>query len=269
MGEALRRLRDSRQARAKMNSLMDSAETTLVIHYSCESFYDRTDGRTPRVTSIAARNLSSGQTESFSIHKVAEQKHVPSNQIDANYDDLEKEMLDEFFDFVRSHQQSSWIHWNMRDVNYGFAAIEHRYRVLSGNPFSIAESKKFDLARALVSIYGREYIGHPKLESLVDKNSITKRDFLLGKEEAEAFSNKEYIKLHQSTLRKVDTIANIFSHACDQTLQTDATWSSKYGSTPRVMVELIKENWVWSAVGIVLTATTLTTLLARLSGWFL
>ncbi|MBD2036651.1 hypothetical protein H6F76_16695 [Leptolyngbya sp. FACHB-321] len=265
MGEALRRLKDCKQARAKINSLMDSAETTLVIHYSCESFYERTDGRTPRITSIAVRNLASGQTESFSIHKIAEQKNVPFNQIDANYDELEKETLDEFFDFVRSHQQSSWVHWNMRDINYGFAAIEHRYSVLNGNPFSIFESKKFDLARALVAIYGREYIGHPRLEALVDKNSINKRDSLTGKEEAEAFSNRAYIKLHQSTLRKVDIIANVFSCACYQTLQTDATWFSQYGSTPRVAVELIKENWLWSAVGITLTAKTF---IARLSGWF-
>jgi hypothetical protein len=265
MGEALRRLRNAKQARAKINSLMDNAETTLVIHYSCENFYDRADGRTSRVTSIAVRNLSSGQTASFSIHKIAEQTHIPFNQIDANYDVLEKEMLDEFFDFVRSHQQSSWVHWNMRDINYGFAAIEHRYRVLSGNPFSIVEAKKFDLSPALFAIYGHKYIKDPRLESLVDKNNITKRDFLTGEEEAEAFNNKEFIKLHQSTLRKVNVIATIFSYACDQNLQTNATWSSQYGSTPQVIVELIKENWVWSAVGIVLTTTTL---LARLAGWF-
>ena len=46
------------------------------IHYSCESFYDITDGRTPRITSIAIRNYDTAQTESFSIHKIAEKKHI-------------------------------------------------------------------------------------------------------------------------------------------------------------------------------------------------
>jgi hypothetical protein len=150
-------------------------EHVLVVHYSCESFYDRADGRTPRVTSIAVRNLASGQTQSFSIHKVAEQRHIPLADITGRYDELEKAMLDEFFDFVRTHQNFVWMHWNMRDINYGFQAIEHRYTVLGGTPIRIEEGRKFDLARELIAIYGVGYIGHPRLESLVEKNKITNR----------------------------------------------------------------------------------------------
>ncbi len=61
-----------------------------MINYSCESFYDRSEGQTPRVTSIAVRNYASGQTESFSIHKVAELNRVEFAEIDKNYDVLEK-----------------------------------------------------------------------------------------------------------------------------------------------------------------------------------
>jgi hypothetical protein len=248
MGQEIRRLTKRKQAQAKIESLIGNANTTLVIHYSCESFYDRTDGKTPRVTSVAVRNLSSGQTDSFSIHKVAEQKQIAFDQIDVNYDELEREMLNEFFEFMRSRQFYSWIHWNMRDINYGFAAIEHRFRVLGGNPISISENSKFDLARALNDLYGMAYIEHPKLESIVNKNDITKKDFLTGKEEAEAFKNKEYIKLHQSTLRKVDILANIFERTCDKTLKTNTKWFDQYGYTPQVLVEFIKEHWVWSLI---------------------
>jgi hypothetical protein len=41
-------------------------------------------------------------------------------------------MLDGYFAFVEAHRDSTFIHWNMRDENYGFAALEHRYRVLGG-----------------------------------------------------------------------------------------------------------------------------------------
>ena len=54
-----------------------------------------------------------------------------------------------------------YMHWNMRDINYGFPAIEHRYRVLGGNPVIIDDDKKLDLARLLIDIYGVGYAGHP------------------------------------------------------------------------------------------------------------
>ena len=46
----------------------------LIIHYSCESFVDKEDGTTPRITTIAVRYFESNQTKTFSIQEVAEQK---------------------------------------------------------------------------------------------------------------------------------------------------------------------------------------------------
>ena len=130
MGKELKRLKRRKSTINKLDELWDHSNSSLVVHYSCESFYDTEDGKTPRITSIAVRNLASGQTESFSIHKIAEQMQLPFEEIDSKYDDLEKEMLSEYFEFVRSHQHFNWVHWNMRDINYGFAALEHRFRVL-------------------------------------------------------------------------------------------------------------------------------------------
>jgi hypothetical protein len=79
MGRELQRLKRRKSTIQKMDTLRDQASTSLVIHYSCESFYDKTDGRTPRVTSIAVRNLASGQTDSLSIHQIAEERGVPFN----------------------------------------------------------------------------------------------------------------------------------------------------------------------------------------------
>lgn len=256
MGRELQRLKRRKSTIQKMDALLEQASTSLVIHYSCESFYDKIDGRTPRITSIAVRNLASGQTDSFSIHQIAEERGVPFNDIDQHYDNMEKAMLDRFFDFVRSHQHFNWIHWNMRDVNYGFAAIEHRFRVLGGTPIQIAEDRKFDLSRALVDLYGVGYIGHPRLETLIAKNKITNKDFLTGKEEAAAFDAKEFVKLHQSTLRKADTLANIFERTSTNSLQTNSSWLERHGYTPAAVAEWAKEHWLVSVLavgGIVLT----------------
>lgn len=242
MPKDLKRLERRKKSINRMGEIFNESSTSLVIHYSCESYYGKTDGKTPRITSIAVRNLSSGQTISFSIHKVAEERNIIADQIAEQYDELEKQMLDEFFDFVSKKENHNWIHWNMRDINYGFSALEHRHRVLKGSPFEIAESRKFDLSRALIDIYGVSYISHPRLESLVKLNRISPKDFMTGEQEADAFEQKRYVSLHQSTLRKVDTIANVFDRAINQKLKTNATLATQYGSRLSGIIETIKDN---------------------------
>ncbi|MBD2079292.1 hypothetical protein [Leptolyngbya sp. FACHB-17] len=201
MGEAWNKVQKRRQAKAKLAELISKADQVVIIHYFCESFYNRPDGSSPRITSIAVRNLESGQTKSFSIHQVAERQGYSASALEQHYNQLERLMLDEFYDYVRRHSTHIWLHWNMRDINYGFPAIAHRYQVLQGEPEEINESKLVDLSRLLIAIYGSGYIEHPRLPNLVDKNHIGHTDFLDGKAEADAFVSKQYVKLHQSTLR--------------------------------------------------------------------
>lgn len=248
MGKELRSYRQRKKIKGYIEKLISESELALIIHYSCESFYNRSEGKSPRITSLAIRNLNSGQTNSFSIHKIAEQKEIPFSDIENKYNELEKEMLSEFFKFVNSHQHFYWIHWNMRDINYGFSALEHRYKVLGGKPVIISEDKKFDLARFLVDLYGFGYIGHPRMQKLIEKNKITKLDFLTGAEESTAFENKEFIKLHQSTLRKVDILSNILKRTHDHKLKTNIRWQQALNFMPKVIIEIIKEHWVWSFI---------------------
>jgi len=252
VGKHLDNFKRRMKASETLDALFKNADHVLIIHYSCESFYERPDGRTPRVTSIAVRNLASGQTRSFSIHKIAEQKRVPIDQISQSYDGLEREMLDEYFAFASTHQHFTWVHWNMRDINYGFQAIEHRHRVLGGAPVEIHDAKKVDLARLLISIYGVRYAGHPRLESIMRLNKISHLDFLVGKDEAVAWDAKDFVKLHQSTLRKVDVMANIAERASNRTLEVESGFWERNGFHPAVVVELIKEHWVYGLFGFVL-----------------
>jgi hypothetical protein len=263
MGSAARALQKRHQAKRLLSDAMADAGHVVVIHYSCESFYDRPDGTSPRITSIAVRNLATGQTSSFSIHQVAERCHV-LDQIEGHYNDLEKEMLDDFYSYVHGHGGYKWLHWNMRDVNYGFPAIAHRYKVLGGNPIEIPETFLIDLNRLLIAIYGIGYIGHPRLTELVEKNKISNKDFLTGADEAKAFENKEYVKLHFSTLRKVDILANIAERTDRGDLKTNSTWRDYWGLFPQIVGDWFKENWVASLllgisaiVGFILTIISL------------
>jgi len=164
---------------------------------------------------------------------------------------LEKEMLSDFFEYAKYRQTYTCIHWNMRDGNYGFSAIEHRYQVLGGDPYIVKDDKKFDLARALVTLYGRQYAPHGnsgRFHELIALNQMTDRSAMTGKEEADAFEAGEYVKLHQSTLRKVDVLANVIERIVDGSLKTNANWRQKHGMHPKAIVEYLRENWVWSLI---------------------
>jgi hypothetical protein len=258
MGKELKRWKRRKDAIKKINEIEERRDSALIVHYSCESFYDIDDGRTPRITSIAIRNFATGQTVSFSIHKCAEQRGIAHADIDGNYDELEKLMLDEYFDFLKSRHGYTFIHWNMRDINYGFQAIEHRYAVLGGEPFVVDDGRKVDLARVLVAIYGVNYVGHQpsgRLHNLVEHNKITAKDMLTGAEEAEAFEKKEFVQLHRSTLRKVDVMANILERVVDESLKTNASWWDMHGVHPAIGVEIVTRHWGWSlvvAIGVLL-----------------
>lgn len=82
-----------KKARIQFKEIDKSPENYLIIHYSCESFYNITDGHTPRITSIAIYAYATAQTNSFSIHKTAEKNHVPISDIETKYDELEKKCL--------------------------------------------------------------------------------------------------------------------------------------------------------------------------------
>jgi hypothetical protein len=249
-------LNQQRLAAARLKAVFSNPASARVIHYSCESFDDRADGRSPRITSIAVRRLDSGDTESFSIHRVAEREGVPLNGIETRYDELERKMLDEFFVYVRSAGEVTYIHWNMRDANYGFPAIEHRYAVLGGEPVRIPERWRLDLSPLFKDLYGSEYIEHPRLPALAQKNGITMLRGLSGKDEAEAFKRKDYVALHQSTLRKVDILHSLAERAYHGTLKTNASWWTRRGGTLRQIWMWIVENktlaFIFAALALVL-----------------
>src|SRR5690554_495088 len=255
MGRTLRRIKTHRKAKNLINSFYDNDSHCLIIHYSCESFYDIKDGKTPRITSIAVRYLTSAQTKSFSIHKIAEIKGIDFNQIDNNYDELEKEMLREYFDFAQKHSTFKWIHWNMRDINYGFEAIQYRATVLGIKKlFEIPDDKKFDLARILIDIYGKKYADHPRLVSILKQNKISSKNWLNGDEEATAFENKEFVKLHQSTLAKVDVFENIIKLTAEGQLKTKSKLTDIYGISPQGVFEMAKDNWLYSLIFFLISA---------------
>ena len=82
MANITRIINQRKSAQNNIESIANNANHAFVIHYSCESFYDTPNGRSARITTIATRNLDSGQTRSFSIHQVAEKLKIDFEKIE-------------------------------------------------------------------------------------------------------------------------------------------------------------------------------------------
>lgn len=262
MSTELNRIQSRTHARDELKKLTVNASNSVVVHYSCESFFDTKDGKSPRITSIAVRNLDTAQSTSFSIHQYAEIEGIDNGDIDDNYEKIEKNMLHEYFEYMRTHQGLTWVHWNMRNINYGFAALEHRYKVLGGEPFVLEDAKKFDTACYMSCIYGRGYAENPRIMDLSDLNHFNKSYLLSGAKEAESFKKNEYLKLHQSTLSKVDVISHIIDLAASGSLKTRASFCDANGVHPKIIIEFIREHWIFG----VLTIAAVLYAIARMLG---
>jgi hypothetical protein len=249
VARAVSQLKRRREAWERIDQIMREPSMVNVVHYSCESFYGPGRADSPRVTSIAVRNLGSRQNRSYSISLIAEREQVKKADIPTEYNRLERIMLEEFFELVAQQAGHFWVNWNMRDSIYGFPALEHRCRVLGGSYHRLANSQQVDLAALAPALYGVDYVPVPRLENIVDLNNITKRDFLSGSEEPSAFAAGEFVKLHLSTLRKVDIISDILNRMWDRTLKTNATWRAKYGPSIVGFVEATTDHWVFKVLG--------------------
>ena len=66
---------------------------------------------------------------------------------------------------------------------------------------------------------------------------------------------KEYVKLHQSTLRKVDILANIIERVDNRSIKTNATWKDLYGNYPEAVGDFFKEHWIFSIIAVISAIT--------------
>lgn len=75
----------------------------------------------------------------------------------------------------------------MSNINYGFEALIHRYKVLSGEDGKrIPDSKKINLSSLILSVYGKNCVEHPRMASFMKLNDGEHRDILTGEEEVKA-----------------------------------------------------------------------------------
>jgi hypothetical protein len=159
-------------------------------------------------------------------------------------------MLDKFFQFLTEHKRMTFVHWNMRDVKYGFAALEHRHSVLGGSPYLPPDHQKIDLSMMMVALFGNDYLPRPHVENLARANGLSLIGYIKGDEEPIAFNHGQYSAVLQSTLCKVTLIADIAQLTYDGTLKTNANWWTQNVGRVREACELFDRNPVQAWAGL-------------------
>jgi hypothetical protein len=133
----------------------------------------------------------------------------------------------------------------MTNSNFGFEAIDNRFKIVGGKPLQIEEKFKINLTDTLNNIFGVFYEKDGeggKLYNLSLRNKMKPREFLTGEEEAKCFNNKEWLKLHNSTLCKVKLFKFIIEKTYSKKLKVKSNVFEIYGISVKGLNEIINNN---------------------------
>jgi hypothetical protein len=164
-------------------------------------------------------------------------------------------MLKDFFEYIKQDRQLIYLHWNMRDSQYGFHALSNRFSVLTGAKpeYEIPVTNQLNIARLLEDYYGLNYVDDPKMKNIINHNPEIKPKFILdGLEEANAFDERRYNDLHRSTLSKVRLFNNILNLVSDKKLKVSTTRLKAFGISPQVLFEMVRDTWWWGILSFLL-----------------
>ncbi|WP_054813447.1 hypothetical protein [Nocardia arizonensis] len=195
-----------------LRQALDRAESIMAVHYASGNLYKAKDSPVP-VTCISVTILSDGSTRAFSL----------ADMKGESVEERETALLRGFFDFLDDYQDAKLVHWNMDKADYGFDALVHRYRWLTGGepPYSPSPDRLFDLDQMLSETYGDGYVPHPKLTNLAALNKILPRYWIPGKEEAEKSESGDYAAIQRSSSEKSRAIGQLFREFASGSLVTE------------------------------------------------
>ena len=246
------------------------------IHYACQGFYDIQNENTPRIASICIYFASSKQIFLFSLASLADRESADlSHADDAILDKYELKLLTDFYSFIKNDKTAKaikhWLHWNMKDQNYGFEALAQRYMKLSGKrkaPVQIDNDCRTNISSLLVNRYGTNYADHPRLENLLKKNNIQPTNIMNGLDEAKAFSNKEFTKIDRSIQSKVQAFSEIIERSANDELKTNSKLLKDiYGVSLGGIAQYVKENAILSLISSLVGGIIVSVICHYVFGW--
>jgi hypothetical protein len=246
------------KSREAIERIRKHRKKCLIVHYACQSLYDDKDTHSPRIANIVVKDYDNDQTFSFALHFEAEILGINKDKIADSMDDIERKLLEDFFDFVRQRPGNIWLHWNMTNLVFGFETLSHRFSLLTGkNPPAIDMESRINMAEVVAGRYGPNYAAVPHIPALMELNGGIKRDFVPGAEEVELFKQGEFARLHSSTMAKVGFFREVVDKILDRKLKTkSAGWY--------IRIERVTDHVLAKIIGVLAAIYTLIDLTLKL-----
>jgi len=171
----------------------------IVIHYGCENLYTAKD-HPASVSCVAYCRVVRAEAGSFSVVDTPEGTD-PS--------DAELQVLKRYFAFLERNGGAAFVHWNMSKPDYGFSALEARYKFLTADdaPYQVPRDRTYDLDDLITYEYGSDYAPHPRLISVAVLNGLRRHHALAGKDEADRFEAGDHGSIRRSIDEKARWIA--------------------------------------------------------------
>lgn len=200
----------------------------LFIHYARQNCFSDAYEKGPRVVAIGAMNANSEQFVVFSLKKSADKQGKSFFELsDSEKDIIESSMLQDFFEYVENNKDKVWLHWNMKNNNFGFSAIEDRFRMLNGNPIHFEEGKLINISVLLKKKYGINYAKDNiwngktmgRMYDIFILNQITDSNILDGEREIIEYIVKNITSIEQSVLGKLKAFKIIMEKTADNVLK--------------------------------------------------
>ncbi|MDE5421741.1 hypothetical protein L3073_05940 [Ancylomarina sp. DW003] len=260
-------LKNRRLGKARLKEILKDPSKVLIIHYSCAQYpdEDNDDAISPLITAIVIRALDDQINEHFSIHYEADKAGIIVENISDNLRELELQVLKSFNRFIKRHSDYIWVHWEMKNIHFGFPAIKHRFdKLFNGTKEQLHEipsHKNFNFYSILEFMYGEDFADLPdSLSAMIKVNSrsgVLPIEYIDVEREGGEFERQNYSSILSSLDCKVSKIRGLL-----QKFNSNKKIIVNRRNNLSVLVDIVNHpffllvGWIASIIGVVLAIMT-------------
>ena len=253
-------IKDRKAAVNNLKKITEDSSKVLFIHYSASRTFDDDDygNISPIITSIVIKSLDGQIDKQFAIHLEADKAHIPKDQIQDSYRELELRILKLYNNFAKRHLDCYWIHWDMKNIHFGFEAIKHRYEKIFedlSDYCDIPSNKKKNLRSIIEGMYGEGFVNGADM--ICNSNNVEDSTFLSIDDESSQFESKNFFAVIKSVDLKVDFIKK----ATNKLIQKKLIVSNK--NNYAVFIDVVNHpiftfiGWLATVVGLIVGLITI------------
>lgn len=268
-------INEHKEANGIIGDYVKKKSNYIFIHYARQNCFADAYEKGPRIIAIVAMNAESEQFAVFSLKKSAEKEGNDFFKLsETEQDQVEHNMLHDFFEYYNKNNDKIWLHWNMKNNNFGFSAIEDRFRSLKGNPHPFDDGKLINISVLLKKKYGINYAKDNmwngklmgKMYDIFVLNHITDSNILDGEREIIEYILKNIIPIEQSVLGKLKAFKIIMEKTADNVLKNRGNvLKDVYGLSVQGIAKYIQDNAVLALIFSILGGV-ISTLICKFAG---